>query len=208
MVVENGQNLKTITLIDTGSSENIMDMPTYSKLCPQPQLRKLSSEEEVYPYSGSHPLPVLGVTTLRVYTPATGKSATLKYSIVNGNSGNILSWRASEELGLVEVKVSTCNLDTRANNNAQEDILREYQDLFTGIGKIKDTEIKLHIDDSIPPKAQKHRTVPFHVRADVESELQRLQNLDIIEPVEGPTPWVSPGGVGRDFSMRQHPERA
>ena len=32
----------------------------------------------------------------------------------------------------------------------------------------------------------------FHIRKDVENELQRLEDLDVIERVEGPTPWVSP----------------
>ena len=30
------------------------------------------------------------------------------------------------------------------------------------------------------------------MRQDVEKELERLENLDIIEKVTGPTPWVSP----------------
>lgn len=42
------------------------------------------------------------------------------------------------------------------------------------------------------PRQQPHRRIPFHVREDVEKELQRLEKLDIIEKVEGPTPWVSP----------------
>ena len=42
------------------------------------------------------------------------------------------------------------------------------------------------------PKQQPHRRIPFHVRQDVEKELERLESLDIIEKVTGPTPWVSP----------------
>ena len=34
--------------------------------------------------------------------------------------------------------------------------------------------------------------MPFHVQQDVEKELERLENLDIIEKVTDPTPWVSP----------------
>ena len=39
---------------------------------------------------------------------------------------------------------------------------------------------------------QRHRRIPFHVRKKVEDELLRLEKLDIIEKVEGPTPWISP----------------
>ena len=45
------------------------------------------------------------------------------------------------------------------------------------------------------PKQQPHDQIPFHVRQDVERELERLENLDIIEKVTGPTPWVSPIAV-------------
>ncbi len=34
--------------------------------------------------------------------------------------------------------------------------------------------------------------MPFHVREDVEKELMRLEDADIIEKVSGPTPCVSP----------------
>ena len=52
--------------------------------------------------------------------------------------------------------------------------------------------VKLHIDPDVQPKQQPHRRIPFHVRKDVEKELERLESLDIIEKVTGPTPWVSP----------------
>ena len=53
-------------------------------------------------------------------------------------------------------------------------------------------QIKFHIDESVRPVAQPHRRVPFHLRAKVEGELGQLMEQDIIERVEGPTPWVSP----------------
>jgi hypothetical protein len=42
------------------------------------------------------------------------------------------------------------------------------------------------------PVTQPHRRIPFHLRKKVEDELKRLEKLDIIEKVDGPTPWVSP----------------
>ena len=39
--------------------------------------------------------------------------------------------------------------------------------------------------------AQSPRRVPFHIRDQVGKELQRLEKMDIIEKVDGPTPWVS-----------------
>jgi len=52
--------------------------------------------------------------------------------------------------------------------------------------------IKINIDESVPPKAQPHRRIPFHVRKQVEDKIRELEKADIIERAEGPTPWVSP----------------
>ena len=59
-----------------------------------------------------------------------------------------------------------------------------------GVGKVQNKEVKLHIDPDVTPRQQFHQRIPFLVREDVEKELERLEKLDIIEKVEGPTPWV------------------
>ncbi len=78
-------------------------------------------------------------------------------------------------------------------NSKSEKLRHEYSDLFSGLGKMKDKQIKLHIHEDVTPVAQSHRRIPFHVRKQVEDELDRLEKLDIIESVEGTeTPWISP----------------
>lgn len=63
----------------------------------------------------------------------------------------------------------------------------KFASLFSGIGKVKGKVIKLHVDPDVKPKQQPHHRVPFHVRKGVEMVLNRLEELDIIEPVTGPT---------------------
>ena len=53
-------------------------------------------------------------------------------------------------------------------------------------------QIKLHIDENVPPVAQPHRRVPFHVRKQLEEQLRRDEELGVVERIESPTPWVSP----------------
>ena len=71
-------------------------------------------------------------------------------------------------------------------------LCNRYAKCFEGIGKLKGYKAKLHIDDSVTPIAVPHRRIPFHVRTKVNNELQYLLDNDIIEKVDGPTPWVSP----------------
>ncbi|XP_053400675.1 uncharacterized protein K02A2.6-like [Mercenaria mercenaria] len=73
-----------------------------------------------------------------------------------------------------------------------EGLTEEYAQVFTGLGCLKDRKVKFHIDESVVPVAQPPRRVPFHVREQVEQELKSLEDMDVIEKVEGvPTPWVS-----------------
>ena len=115
------------------------------------------------------------------------QSTSLKsnFYIAKGSSGNLLSCQTAERLGILKITINTAI----SSPNHIED---EFQDLFGGIGKIKNSQVQLHIDTDITPKQQKHRRIPFHIRKDVERELQRLEDLDIIEKVDGPTPWISP----------------
>ena len=50
---------------------------------------------------------------------------------------------------------------------------------------MKGKVVKLHKDADVQPKQQPHRRIPFHVRQDVQKELETLENLDIIEKVTG-----------------------
>ncbi|XP_028418157.1 uncharacterized protein LOC114543323 [Dendronephthya gigantea] len=47
-------------------------------------------------------------------------------------------------------------------------------------------------DPDVKPVAQLPRRIPFHIRKQVEQEIESLEQQGIIEAVDGPTPWVSP----------------
>jgi hypothetical protein len=68
----------------------------------------------------------------------------------------------------------TINTAVSSYNARIED---EFPNLFGGIGKIKNTQVQLHIDTNVTPKQQKHRHIPFHIRKDVEKELMQLALL-------------------------------
>ena len=73
-------------------------------------------------------------------------------------------------------------------------ILQRYDDVFNGLGKLKDTKLTQNIDKSVTPVALKQRRIPFHIRKKVDDALNKLLEDDIIErvPENEPTPWVSP----------------
>ena len=110
----------------------------------------------------------------------------------NFNAGSLWDKKTATALGLLQVgpeQPSTINQITVGSTQA---IVDKHDTAFRGVGRLKDYQLRIHIDPEATPVAQPQRHVPFHVRKDVEKKLQELQDLDIIEDVEGPTPWVSP----------------
>ena len=86
-----------------------------------------------------------------------------------------------------KILLKTANHDLRWRS-----LFSMYDHLFQGIGKIPDYKVHLHIDKTVQPTIQKARRIPFTMRDKLSKELRRLESLDIIESVTGPTSWVSP----------------
>ena len=171
-------------MIDSGASVNLIDESTYMKLSPHEERRLQRSERRIYSYGSSVPLQILGTFMTSIKT--SDISIVAKLHVVKGNFGNLLSFATAKQLNLLQVSINAVNV------SYPRCLQEEYKCLFGGIGKVKGRLIKLHIDPQVKPKQQPHRRIPFHVRKDVEKELERLEKLDIIEKVDGPTPWVSP----------------
>ena len=71
------------------------------------------------------------------------------------------------------------------------EIVNEFNDVFTGVGRMKGVEIKLHVDRNVEPVVQPFGRILLPLREKVEQEL-RLEDAGIIEKVHEPTEWVSP----------------
>jgi len=106
------------------------------------------------------------------------------FHTIKGTSETLISYETAVELGIVPVINSVKYCD-------YAELCDKYKSVFTGHGKLKDKQIKFHIDENVVPSSQPARRIPFHVREQVEQELDRLEELDVIEKVDGPTPWVS-----------------
>ena len=184
-------------LIDTGASIKVVDEKTYQTIIKSRQNKRISlsnTATKIYSYGGSKPLPVFGTFTTHVESKRKLTPATIY--VIRGEHGCLLSYQAATELDLISIdtsSIASVNTSTpTASTNNSNDILKRYPDLFTGIGKMKDFQVELHIDPSVPPVTPPHRRIPFHLRKKLDADLDKLERQGIIEPVDGPTPWVSP----------------
>ena len=73
-----------------------------------------------------------------------------------------------------------------------DSLLAQYSEVFKpGLGCLQGMKVHLTVDSSATPRFYKARTVPFVLREKVEAELQRLEGLGIISPVQF-SRWAAP----------------
>ena len=73
------------------------------------------------------------------------------------------------------------------------EILKQYPQNFTGLGKMRDHQAKMHVDKSIKPIASPPRATPYHLQERVNIAIADMIANDVIEehPTTEPALWVS-----------------
>ena len=171
-------------MADSGASINVLDETEYLRLPNRPELEP--SSVKIYSCQSKIPLRVLGrFSTLLASEP---RKLNDRFYVVKGSGRSLLSWKTSQELNLLQTVQQITNLPSQSEAKVPAKLIEEFDDLFHGLGKLKNYQIKLHIDEDVSPVAQPHRRVPFHVRKQLEEQLRRDEELGVKERIEGPTP--------------------
>lgn len=74
--------------------------------------------------------------------------------VTKSKSGNLLSYMTSVDLQVIP------EIHSLESSKADE-LCKKYSHVFTGIGKMINTKIDLHVDPSVQPVTQPHRRIPF-----------------------------------------------
>lgn len=184
-VLIEGKSVKT--LIDSGASVNCLDKQTFN-LVKTPSTKLQKSNVKIYPYASQIPLKLVGVSSLTVNVK--GKQHKILFHIIDGKCKPIIGLKCATDLGMIKICVNST--EAHKNSSNIDSILYEYKDRFEGLGKLKDFQLKLHIDKNVQPVAQPARKMPFKMREQVKEKLEEMLKDGLIEKVEGPTLWLSP----------------
>ena len=179
-------------LVDSGASYDVSKMFD----------RRLEAcDTKVYAFNSSEPLPVLG--KFKALVESKSRSVDSEFLVVDGKT-SLLGYTTATDLGILQIANAV---------SVGRNVFQSYPSLFSGLGRMKNVEVKLHIDENVRPVHQSHRRIPFHQRTNLEACVESLLQQDIIEPADGPTPWVSPvvlvpkpkqpGGVRLCVDMRE-----
>ena len=178
-------NVTVPMLIDSGASTNIVDKNTWSFLKKNHiKCQSKQCEKQLYAYGTKEPLKTLGTFTCAVEVD--DKRVYAEFVVIDGTGKPLLGKETAVNLGVLKIGLNVNSVST------PKDIVNNYKECFQGIGKLKDYKLKLYIDPNVKPVAQAQYRMPFTLRDKVSKELKKLEESDIIESVEGPTPWVSP----------------
>ena len=96
----------------------------------------------------------------------------------------------SDLLGLPAIKELELLLNVCSVGNGKS-IISQYPLLFTGLGTFAcEYTIKLK-PNSQPFALNAPRNIPLPLRSKVQNELQQMENLGVISPIQEPTPWCA-----------------
>lgn len=100
-----------------------------------------------------------------------------------------MSSSTAQELGLITLLLDSVKVEKAGQQKLVmkdvniQNIVIKHKGVFIGLGKCKDKQIELVIDELIEPVLQPQRRIPYHSRDKLEKELEKLLKEDIIEKI-------------------------
>ena len=135
-------------------------------------------------YTGE-PIPVIGTTD--VHVEHHGQVATLPLIVTRGQGPSLLGrdWLSALKLNRKEI------FSVRTSTSLQA-VLDTFSEVFEdGLGTVQGVSAKIHVDPEATPQFYKARPLPYTLRTKGEKELDRLQQQNVIEPVQF-SDWAAP----------------
>ena len=175
-------------LVDSGATNNIVDEETWEDL----KAKKIKCKSEaapidrkLYAYASSKPLQVKGRFMCEVLI-GKGK-AQAEFLVIKGKGVPLLCKDTTMKLGVLRIGV-----DIATVAETKQTLQRQFPEVFSGIGKLKSKQVTLRVDPKVKPVDQPLGRTPFNLQEKVKKKIQELLDCDIVEEVDGPTPWVNP----------------
>ena len=181
-------------MIDSGSTCNLIDYEIWNYLKEQRiDCESVKCDKKLFAYGHKEPINVAGTFVTEIFCEVNGEKCVAEFTVIKDRGKSLLGKKTAEQLKILRVGPEETTY-TVADEGRDSDIREEFADIFTGVGKLKDYKLKLHVDENVTPVAQPVRRLPFGLRDKVDDKLNDLLEKGIIEelPEATPTRWVSP----------------
>ena len=171
--------------IDTGASVSIINEDTFKTIRKgESNLELQDTTVKLKTYTGD---PIIVHGSIVVPVEHNGQAARLPLVVAAGKGPNLLGrdW-------LSALCLDWKTIFSVGKSLTLQQVLDEHSEVFEeGLGELRDVEAKIHIDKDAKPRFHKARKVPFAIRKKVEDELERLQSLGVIQPIQF-SDWAAP----------------
>ncbi len=177
---------KVCCKLDSGAEANVMPESVFSSLKHTTTTRRTSMVLTAFGESKVSPI---GIATLTVTHK--WRKYNVNFYVVRGNSCTLLGLPTCRDLQLIR-RIDIVNAPTSSPTRTQptDELIREYDDLFKGIGCMPG-EHHIVTDDSVRPVIHAPRRVPLSIQPKLKQALDELVANDIIVKREEPTDWVN-----------------
>ena len=173
--------------LDTGAAVTIIPDTTRKAIFPTARLQH--SSVNLRTYTGE-PIQVVGELLVNVqYCQQEVKQ--LPLTVVKGDGPALLgrNWLQHIRLDWKMIKKVTQQPDPK---KSLESLLDKYKEVFQEeLGHISDFKARLLVRENAKPKFFKPRSVPFAMKAAVEEELSRLEQIGVVEKISS-SEWAAP----------------
>ena len=186
-------NHLSTTLVDTGakiSACSVNDAKKWGLL-----EKAYPSKHKIKPYN-SPAIPVKGIAKCAVTHGM--NSIPVEWYIIEGSCEPVLSGQSAKQLGIIDFKpvpkvFQPINMIKSKEKDEIQQILSKYPHNFQGLGKLKNHQIKLHVNPEIKPIVEPQRTIPYHLQERANKVLEDMIKNDVLEehPASEPAPWIS-----------------
>ena len=178
----NEQRIKMI--VDSGSKYDIISSELHKTQFKNYELSQ--TQKRFTAYGQKDPLKCKGYFNAAIRVG--DKTVNSKIYVIEGNAESLLGRDSSFKLGIL---TQVNSVGQNSNQSELDSLLKEYDDVFQGLGKVTDFEHKITIDPEVKPVSQQLRRMPVYQIEAVNNKLHRMLEQDIIEEVTEASPWVS-----------------
>ena len=168
--------------LDTGAALSVISHATYQNIVQKSRIPVLEkSEVKLKTYTGEE-VNILG--SAKVDVRYHNQNIHLQVQVVDGAGPNLMGrdWMSMFCL-------TVHNLD---QHDTLKEVLQKHAVVFTEeVGCMQGQLVQIHVDKKVKPKFLRPRTVPLALKEKVELELEKLESMGIISPVQYSN-WAAP----------------
>jgi len=165
--------------LDTGAECCVMTLKTYNTIPARPKI--VPTDVLIRAYGMHKLIEPVGEAVFDV--TFRGRHLKIEFVVIDTGEATLLGLDGCEKFGLIQIADAV-------ESTVTSPLIDKYANVFTGLGAMPG-EYSIAIDPSVRPVNQPPRKVPLHLKAKLRTELDRMEQQQIICKRQEPTDWVS-----------------